>query len=373
MDHTDANGVAGPRRVKALMLTRYERSGASSRIRMLQYGAALQKEGVEALLNPFFNQSYLERLYSGQSTLGPTFAAYARRAGQLTRAGQADLIWLEKEAMPWLPWVIEHALLPKDVPLLVDYDDAVFHRYDLHHTAFVRRLLGRKLDKLMASASLVTAGNRYLADRALAAGAKRVEIVPTVVDLTAYTIRPKSLSRQAPTIGWIGTPSTWAEYMAPMMPRLLQAAEAADARIITVGAGRAVDAHPLLVNLPWTEESEVACIHAMDIGIMPLIDTPWARGKCGYKLIQYLACGLPVIASPVGVNAEIVEHGVNGFLATTDTEWAEALRTLLHDPALRARMGQEGRRKVEHDYSLQVWGPRVAQMLRHVADEGRRN
>ena len=109
----------------------------------------------------------------------------------------------------------------------------------------------------------------------------------------------------------------------------------------------------------------------MDIGIMPLTDTPWARGKCGYKLIQYMACGIPVIASPVGVNAELVEHGVNGFLASSDAEWAETLQTLLHDPDLRARMGEAGRRKVEREYSLQVWGPRVAHMLRDVASTGK--
>jgi len=356
--------------VKALMLTRYERSGASSRLRLLQYAAPLQLQGIEASLAPFFDERYLKGLYSGGSTLGPTFVAYVRRAGQLLRAGQADLLWLEKEGLPWLPWATERALLPRGVPLVVDYDDAVFHRYDQHRSAAVRRILGRKLDKLMASASLVTAGNRYLADRAAAAGAPRVEIVPTVVDLTAYTQRAEPFSGNAATVGWIGTPSTWTEYMAPMMPLLAHATKAAGARIAAVGAGRAATAHPLLDNLPWTEESEVARIHAMDIGIMPLTDTPWARGKCGYKLIQYMACGIPVIASPVGVNSEIVEHGVNGFLASSIPQWRDALQILLQDPDLRARMGEAGRRKVEREYSLQVWGPRVAQMLRDVANMG---
>lgn len=359
--------------MKAIMLTRYERSGASSRLRMIQYAETLRAQGIEPSLNPFFNQRYLEKLYLGRATLGPALTAYAHRLGQLRRAGQADLIWLEKEALPWLPWGIERVLLPEAVPVVVDYDDAVFHRYDLHRSASVRRLLGSKLDKLMASASLVMAGNRYLADRAQMAGSLRVEIVPTVVDLTAYSQRPEPLSAVCLKIGWIGTPSTWSEYMAPILSMLLQSAEAAGARLIAVGAGRAAKMHPLLDNFPWTENSEVARIHAMDIGIMPLTDTPWARGKCGYKLIQYMACGIPVIASPVGVNAEIVEHGVNGFLATTETEWKEALQTLLSDPTLRRQMGQEGRRKIERNYSLQVWGPRVAQMLRQIADEGRRN
>jgi glycosyltransferase involved in cell wall biosynthesis len=107
----------------------------------------------------------------------------------------------------------------------------------------------------------------------------------------------------------------------------------------------------------------------MDIGLMPLPDTPFNRGKCGYKLIQYMACGLPVIASPVGVNREIVEPGVNGFLAETEDEWRNALTTLAHDPELRRRMGEAGRLKVEKTFSLQVQGPRMAQILRSVAED----
>ena len=128
----------------------------------------------------------------------------------------------------------------------------------------------------------------------------------------------------------------------------------------------------MLDLVKWTQEGEVPFLQTLDVGIMPLTDTPWARGKCGYKLIQYMACGLPVVASPVGVNRDIVEHGVNGFLAETDAEWRSAIETLLADGELRRRMGAAGRRKVEEHYSLQVWGPRVAQMLRSVADEGRR-
>jgi len=337
----------------------------------MQYDRYLSAQSLAASFDPLFDDSYLSRLYGGRPTKGPAVMAYVRRIGQLLRLGHADVVWLEKEALPWLPWGIERALLARGVPLVVDYDDAVFHRYDLHRSGFVRWLLGGKLDRLMASAALVTAGNRYLADRAAAAGASRVQIVPTVVDLTAYTPRPSGSLHGKPTIGWIGTPSTWTQYMAPILPLLAQAAQAGGARIVAVGAGRASGASPLLVNLPWTEGSEVAHIHQMDIGVMPLTDTPWARGKCGYKLIQYMACGLPVIASPVGVNAQIVEHGVNGFLASTDIEWKNALQTLLQDPDLRRRMGAAGRRKVEREYSLQVWGPRVAQMLRDVANRAK--
>lgn len=353
--------------MKALMVTRYDASGASSRLRHMQYAGALEAAGIAVTLDPFFDHHYLAKLYANRATFPHAFASYVRRAGQLQRAKGIDLIWLEKEALPWLPWGIESRLLPAHTPLVLDLDDAVFHNYDLHRYSPVRYILGDKLDKLMARSALVMAGNTYLAQRAQAAGAARVEIVPTVVDLGAYVQRPSAEAGDTPTIGWIGTPSTWHAYVQPMMPLLAEAGRAAGARIIAVGAGASAVAHPLLDNLPWSEASEVANIHRMSIGIMPLDDTPWARGKCGYKLIQYMACGIPVIASPVGVNADIVEHGVNGFLANTEAEWREAIRVLLHDPELRQRMGAAGRKKVEAQFSLQVWGPRVADMLLDVA------
>jgi hypothetical protein len=255
--------------------------------------------------------------------------------------------------------------------MVTDYDDAVFHRYDLHGSSGIRRVLGTKIDKVMRHSSTVFAGNTYLADRARAAGAPRVEIVPTVVDVDSYNFKSSAIECGRRHIGWIGTPGTWKEYMTPMMPLLGSIAETHGARVLTIGAGQAAEPHPVLDSLPWSEESEVALIHKMDIGIMPLTDTPWALGKCGYKLIQYMACGLPVVASPVGVNADIVEHGVNGFLASTDAEWRDAIGTLLSVPDLRRRMGAAGRKKVERDYSLQVWGPRVAAMLRDVALRGK--
>jgi glycosyltransferase involved in cell wall biosynthesis len=122
-----------------------------------------------------------------------------------------------------------------------------------------------------------------------------------------------------------------------------------------------------MVSIPWTEQTEVASIASFDIGIMPLLDAPFERGKCGYKLIQYMACGLPVVASPVGVNCQIVEHGVNGFLADTPEQWEQVLMTLLADAGLRQRMGAAGRRKVEQHYSIQVTGPKLAAMLKLAA------
>jgi hypothetical protein len=118
-----------------------------------------------------------------------------------------------------------------------------------------------------------------------------------------------------------------------------------------------------MASIPWTEQTEAASIASFDIGIMPLLDGAFERGKCGYKLIQYMACGLPVVASPVGVNRQIVEHGVNGFLAETPEQWEQALQTLLADAGLRQRMGQAGRLKVEQHYCIQANVSWLAKLL----------
>jgi glycosyltransferase involved in cell wall biosynthesis len=116
-------------------------------------------------------------------------------------------------------------------------------------------------------------------------------------------------------------------------------------------------------HVPWSEESEVGSIQAFDVGIMPLLDEPWERGKCGYKLIQYMACGKPVIASPVGANRSIVKHGVTGFLASSEKEWTEALIRLRDDVSLRTRTGAAGRADVERRYCTSVTAPRLADVL----------
>ena len=368
MTTPDKNGTD----MRIAALPRYDRLGASSRLRLFQFGPELAKAGIQADMLPFLDDAYLHRLYSRQSTLLPSLRAYARQMTRARRLAQHHLLWIEKETLPWLPFRLERLALPRHVPIVTDYDDAVFHRYDLHRASVVRQVLGRKIDQVMAHSTLVMAGNAYLAERAHKAGAAWVEIVPTVVDMEQYRVRPETPPDRPARIGWIGTPSTWREYLVPMLPLLTELAERDGAGLLIVGAGQQQEQAGLVHHVPWTEATEVARIQEMDIGIMPLQDTPWARGKCGYKLIQYMACGLPVIASPVGVNRDIVIHGVNGFLAETEADWRDALTCLLADPNLRRQMGLAGREKVMAEFSLQVWGPQVAQMLRRAAGQEHR-
>jgi glycosyltransferase involved in cell wall biosynthesis len=335
----------------------------------MQYIPMLEKAGVEVEVAPFFDDAYLSRLYVGSSTRASVAMAFVRRIKRLRSVAGTDVIWLEKEALPWLPWAIESPLLERGVPIVSDYDDAIFHRYDLHRRPIVRRILGTKIDKVMAASSLVIAGNSYLAERAEHAGAPQTIVIPTVVDMERYEPVAPKVPQARPIVGWIGTPGTWVSYIEPMLPALLQTLEEHDAEMLAVGVHKYRD-QPRLESASWSELTEVDLIRKMDIGIMPLDDTPWSRGKCGYKLIQYMACGLPVVASPVGVNRTIVQHGVNGFLASTPAEWNGALTTLLCNPELRARMGDAGRRRVRAEFALDVYATALADALKNAAQTG---
>ncbi|MEO4045280.1 glycosyltransferase family 4 protein [Hoeflea sp. CAU 1731] len=332
----------------------------------MQYVPLLANNGVEVEVFPFFDEAYLQAFYNGQPKGFDTIRYYLARAKRLVAKKKADLLWVEKEAFPWLPWFLEHALLPANIPIVADYDDAVFHRYDLHKSAIVRGLLATKIDRLMAASTLVVAGNEYLASRAKTAGARTVEVVPTVVDAAQYSTQ-KQATDDRRRVGWIGTPDTWANFGMPLFEMLRPTIRSQNATFRAIGADLKPSEETDKEFIPWSEDTEIALIQGMDIGVMPLADTPWAKGKCGYKLIQYMACGLPVIASPIGVNTQIVEHDVNGFLAESDQEWRDALTTLLSDSDLRQRMGKAGREKVEKNYSLQAQGPRMVKLMQEAA------
>lgn len=351
--------------MRILALSRYGRLGASSRMRIYQYAPILQAMGIEVEVSPLLSDNYIRRLYAGQATnwLG-VFHDYLMRAVRLLSAKKFDLLWIEKELFPNLPAWFEQALSALAIRYVVDYDDAIFHNYDLSpHPA--KRLLIDKIDKVMRHSALVVCGNAYLAERAHSAGARHVEIIPTVIDLERYAVGGP-LSRDYFIIGWIGSPST-AKYLDLVAPALKALAAEFPLRLRVIGAefswpGLDIDYRS------WTEDSEVEEIQDFDIGIMPLIDSSWERGKCGYKLIQCMACGKPVIASPVGVNREIVVDGVNGYLASTVDEWIEAFRALFLDAQDRVAMGAQGRRFVEEKYCLQVTTPRLAQLFQCIGE-----
>lgn len=350
-----------------MLLSRYPERGASSRLRTLQYVSYLETLGATVESFPLFDLKYMDEIHANPNWLvGRLRSAphivkgFMRRIGALFRAHRYDLVWVEKELFPYLPGVFERVLGWLNMPYVVDYDDAIFHRYDQSRSALVRFVLGRKLDSLLAGANAVIAGNAYLADYARRHGARRVEVIPTVLDITRYRLSPEP-DDAVLRIGWIGSPST-APYLKLLSAPLQAMAKIRPICLITVGApplelpGVAIEHHD------WSIDTEVALVESFHIGVMPLLDTAWEQGKCGYKLLQYMACGRPVIASSTGVNRQIV-GGRAGYLANDEAEWLAAFQRLAESPQRRASMGASGRQCIEQGYTLQVMAPRMAEVL----------
>ncbi|MGD9486548.1 MAG: glycosyltransferase family 4 protein [Calditrichaceae bacterium] len=327
--------------------------GASSRLRIYQYIPFLEVEKIQFDISSFFDDDYLKRLYSNQkASKFKILIYYLKRIKQIYKSKNYDLVWFDKELLPYFPAIGEWFLKMMGVHYIVDFDDAVFHNYDLHKNLLVRKMLGKKIDHVMKLASAVVVGNQYLLERAKIAGAKNINIVPTVVDIKKYKITKNKGKSKVFTIGWIGTPIT-ARYLDIINSVLTDLYKNYVFKFSVIGLSGMVFKEEYYNVIPWSESTEVEEIQKFDVGIMPLFNTPWEQGKCGYKLIQYMACGIPVIASPIGINQSLVENGKNGFIASTEEEWLNSLKILIENKNMAREMGLYGRYLVEQKYSIQ--------------------
>lgn len=362
-----------PHQMKIAAFTRYDAAAASTRQRLMQYRPTLSAARIAVDHQAFFSDNHVRNL--GRTRRAPWLAAaqaYLTRLRALPPAvADADVIWIYAELFPFLPAWAERAALRSGKPVVYDFDDAFFLKYELHPSRPVRAALRRKFEPLLRDAAACFCGNRYLQDYASQFCANSIYL-PTVVDTQAYGPAPAARRSGPPVVGWIGSPSTW-RYVEPLMPLLAELVRQEVVRLLVIGAGDAARRFTLpgMEVRKWSLESEIADVQAMDIGIMPAVDEPWALGKCGYKLIQYMGCAVPVVASPIGAATQIVEHGSEGFLADTTEQWRAALTRLAADPALRAALGREGRGKVVRDYSIAAHGPRLVMALEEIAPSPR--
>jgi glycosyltransferase involved in cell wall biosynthesis len=244
--------------------------------------------------------------------------------------------------------------------LVFDFDDAILYRDSYDPRGFIDLERARRFAATVKLVDTVIAGNAYLAEGARAAGARpaRVVEIPTCIPLERYTVTEHPAERRDVDLVWIGSASTlqglerqrqlWA-YLGKQVPGL-------KLRII---CDRFPDfSLPPVIPIQWSEETEVAEVAAGDIGINWMPDDLWSLGKCGLKILQYQAAGLPVIANPVGIHKTLIEPGVTGFLAQTPMEWLEALKMLAAEPTLRRRMGQAARVRIAADYAVASWAAR---------------
>ena len=342
--------------------------GASTRFRVLQWKTHLERAGFSLCLDAFFSPAGTEVLYRpGRrlAKLAHICRGTVRRSLNLLRASRtAEILLIHREVYPLGRRLFWTALERFRGPIVYDYDDAMFlpQRED-------RGLLGRleRLDTpkaIMELSDVVLAGNDFLAAYAQRY-AKKVVLLPTCIDTERFrpSQSPHPIRRRL-IVGWIGSHST-AKYLRSLYGVLARVAERVPFQMHIVGNPQA----PLVSGVEvtytsWSMTREVEDFLRCDIGVYPLWDDAWAQGKCGFKAIQFMACGIPVVAAAVGANRQIIQDGMNGYLASTEDEWVDKLTRLLLDTGLRTRFGEAGRRTVEERFSLDAHAPALISTLR---------
>jgi len=324
-------------------------SVAASRYRVLQYLPYLESKGVEATVS-LYPRTLREnlRFFKDLSQYDIVFL-------QRKRFNQPRLMLLRKRARR----------------IIYDFDDSVMYRNSKAKDP-ISQSRRRRFIQMIKASDFVIAGNEFLKEEVLPFHSE-VEVIPSPIDHERYPVKEYSLKRKKVTLGWIGDHGSihYLEKMRPIFERIGQRYPEAELKIV---CDVFFDCKQIsVVKKPWSSKEEVADLQSFDIGVMPLMDDPWSWGKCGLKILQYQGVGVPVVCTPVGINRDLVEEGVNGFWATTPDEWEEKLSTLIEMPELREQMGREGRRRVLRDYTLQSCAPRLLSILDRVMEKSIRS
>jgi glycosyltransferase involved in cell wall biosynthesis len=340
------------------------------RFRLEQWEPLLRETGVEITWAAFEDAGLHSILYAAGRTLDKlrlVTRAIGRRVSVLRRVRDYDLVYVYREAALLGPAVFERWVKRAGVPLVFDFDDAVWLPYKSPTNGYLSLLKfgPSKTRAVCRIADHVMAGNSHLAAYAHQVN-HRVTVVPTTIDTHKYRL-PASGAADGSLIGWSGSHSTVA-HLDILRGALQKLAGKERFRLRVVGAPNYELDGVDVEALPWRSQSEVADLGPINIGVMPLPDDRWSKGKCGLKALQYMALGIPAICSPVGVNTEIIRDGENGMLAATEDEWVEKLAQLLRSAELRARLGRAGRATVEGGYSATVHAPRVLRIFESVTD-----
>jgi glycosyltransferase involved in cell wall biosynthesis len=351
---------------RVLAFTVKPRESADTRYRILQYEAIAKQDGVFIEHRSLMDATYFRWQTKNIHLLLRTFfypVLLALRFWQvLFQAPKYDAVWICREMAPFGPPILEQILVRTCKRVVLDVDDAL-HVSDKASSRLIPRLLrdNGKFARMAHAYSAVISGSRNLADYYCQYSAN-VSVVPTAVDADRYAGIARVPSPVV-RIGWIGTPLN--RYNVEILgPALTQLARERRFELVLVGLNEPLDwSLPAIRYVEWNLQDELTFFAHFDIGVMPLQDSAFARGKCAFKLIQYMAAGLPVVASPVGANCEVVQDGTNGFLARTDEDWTSRLRQLIDDAGLRERMGTNGRAVVRKSYSAQGLWPVYSTIL----------
>jgi glycosyltransferase involved in cell wall biosynthesis len=354
-------------RILALSPSLYDTS-PGQRFRLEQWAPYLNQRGVEIDFQSFESEELHSLLYQpGRAArkVRLVLSAFARRLRLVRAVREYDAVYVFREAALLGPPLIERLIHRRGIPVVYDFDDAVFVPYKSPSNGYLSLLkFPGKTRAICRLAAHVMAGNDYLAEYAGQVN-NRVTIVPTTIDTGKYTLRPKRTESRNLVIGWSGSYST-VQHLDTLRSALQRLAHSELFRLRVIGTPTYELGGVEIEATKWRSETEVDDLSGIDIGVMPLPEDLWSRGKCGLKALQYMALGIPTICSPVGVNSQIIKDGDNGFLASTDSEWIDRLTMLLRSRELRTRIGLAGRKTVEERYSAESQVSRVYSVFRSV-------
>jgi len=342
--------------VKITYYSKYSARGPSSRFRIFQFLDRFPAAGIDLQVSVLFDDSYFEILRQNQpfrtlQKAAYTFARFRRRIVDL-KADHSNLTVIEQQLFPYMPFGLEEKYLPKRY--LVEFDDAIY----LTHP--------KKLPELIRDSVGVIAGNRTLAEYAQEFN-PNVHVVPTVLNTDVFKPCPKTIHEKV-VVGWSGIEYNF-KYLKTLAPVLERLIRKYPVELHVLSGTAPQDLGIPFHHVKWSGNREVAQMNDFDIGLMPLAMDEWCRGKCGLKLLQYMALEIPAVATPIGVNRQIVHHGRNGFLAEQLEEWETHLSHLIENANARVQIGKAARSTVLEYYSADVWFPTVAALYRKYGQE----
>jgi glycosyltransferase involved in cell wall biosynthesis len=339
----------------------------NQRFRIEQYLDFLRDNGFEITFSPVLHADEYDLIYSPGRTARKAAIVgrgLLRRFADLARSGRYDVVFVPREAVQLGTALFERLVARRGPKLVFDFDDAIWlPNASEANRGFAWLKRAEKTQEIIAASALVLAGNEFLADYARQFN-PAVEVVPTTIDTDQYQPRPAGPERDAICIGWSGSLTTIVHFdlAVPVLRRLKERyGERVYFKLIGYSGYRVDDLD--LLGVRWDPASEVDDLSEFDIGIMPLPDDEWSKGKCGLKGLQYMALGIPSAMSPVGVNTTIIDDGVNGFLPASEDEWVARLSELIESADLRARLGAAGRATVVRDYSVDSQRGRYLELL----------
>ncbi len=355
--------------MRVLFWVPYPTEGPSNRYRVEQYLPYLDREGIEYSLHSFWCKAIYKSLHRKGNYIRKIsyfLIGLFKRLSDLFKLKEYDIVFIHREASPFRFILFENIAKFLNKYIIFDFDDSIF----LHNISDANKLLNflknpQKVPRILKLSDLLIAGNSFLKNYATNYNNKII-IIPTVIDTEKYV--PKDRIRKdgnaAVIIGWIGSPTTikYLDLLKDVFEKLI--ARFDNIKVHIVGGKFGTLISPSIINKEWELETEVSDLQEFDIGIMPIPDDNWGRGKCAFKIIQYMSVGIPVVASSVGMNKEVVINGINGFLAENNDDWLDKLSQLIRSADLRSKLGAAGRITVENNYSLKSQADNFTNILK---------